>query len=61
MSDNRAAAMRWNTRRGGGAAYYLRVGEQAARAKLTLRAIAKNPHLTEQVITIGLKSKRRSR
>ncbi len=55
MSDNRTIAMRWSALRGVGAGYHLRVGEEAARAKLALRAIAQNPHLAEQVVTIGLR------
>jgi O-antigen/teichoic acid export membrane protein len=47
--------MRWTALRGAGAGSQLRIGERAAHAKQALRAILQNPHLAEQVVSIGMR------
>jgi O-antigen/teichoic acid export membrane protein len=54
MSGNRTAAMRWTALRGN-AGYRLRIGERAAHAKQALREIVQNPHLGEQIVSIGMR------
>jgi O-antigen/teichoic acid export membrane protein len=55
MPEDSTAAIRWTALRSVGAGHHLRIDERAARAKQLLRAIAKNPHLTEQIVSIGLR------
>lgn len=45
--------MRWGTLRGAG--YQLRIGERAEHVRQALRAILQNPHLAEQVVSIGMR------
>jgi O-antigen/teichoic acid export membrane protein len=54
MHDDRTGAIRLLALRGG-AGSHLRIGERAARAKKLVRGIVQNPHLTEQIVSIGLR------
>jgi O-antigen/teichoic acid export membrane protein len=55
VSRDRAAAILWTGFRGIGAGRHLEIGERFARARQSLRALARHPHLAEQIISIGLR------
>jgi O-antigen/teichoic acid export membrane protein len=51
MAGDRTAAIRWAALR----AFHLGIGEHATVAKQLVRGIRQNPHLTEQIVSIGLR------
>lgn len=55
MSGSRAIAIQASGLRSAGAGHRLRIAEAAGRGRQFLRGVVRNPHLLEQIVTVGLR------